>query len=425
MGDPHRVYEIRCPVHGFIPFDDWEREIISQPAFQRLRRIRQLGWTDQVYPGAMHTRFEHALGVMHMATLLYDEIVKRSLPVLKSELAYNEVGLRRDKQLVRFAALLHDVGHGPFSHAAEELLPLKGDSGERFAHEDYSAAIVRRFFRDVIEDHPLNTNYDFKAEDIAGFLEGSIQARKTVFWRDLITGQMDADRIDYLIRDSLHAGVDYGRFDWQRLLNTVEAVPWPNGRAPRLGINEGGLHAAEGLVLARFFMFTQVYFHKTRIAFDHHLRGALRALLPNGFPSPEGSALDEYLKWDDWRLLGLLADGQGGDHGKRLATRNHFREIHHTPETPSEADLAQLQEVRQGLGPLLAAEEHSDKSWYYLDKTEIPVVDTRRRVLPLSHFSLLMKNLAPIGLVRLYVRPEDVEEANRKVADLLKGASHD
>src|SRR5437660_2061948 len=99
--NPHQTYEIRCPVHGFITIDDWEREIIAQPAFQRLRRIRQLAWTDQVYPGAMHTRFEHSLGVMHVAARLYDSIVDRGRHVLRAELIYNEDGLRRDRILVR------------------------------------------------------------------------------------------------------------------------------------------------------------------------------------------------------------------------------------------------------------------------------------------------------------------------------------
>src|SRR5437763_554061 len=118
MPDPHRIYEIRCPVHGFVTLNDWEWAVISQPAFQRLRRIRQLAWTDYVYPGAMHTRFEHSLGVMHTATLLYDSIRERSAEILKRDLAYNDAGLKRDRQLVRFASLLHDLGHSPFSHAS-------------------------------------------------------------------------------------------------------------------------------------------------------------------------------------------------------------------------------------------------------------------------------------------------------------------
>jgi HD superfamily phosphohydrolase len=122
-----RKYEIRCPIHGFIELNGWERDIINQPAFQRLRRIRQLGLTDYVYPGAMHTRFEHSLGVMHIATRMYDSIVARSAEVLKAELGYNDDGLRRDRMIVRLAALLHDVGHAPLSHAAEEIMPTKPD----------------------------------------------------------------------------------------------------------------------------------------------------------------------------------------------------------------------------------------------------------------------------------------------------------
>ena len=106
-----KVFEFRCPVHGFIEIDEWEREVIAQQAFQRLRRIRQLGWTDYVYPGAMHTRFEHSLGVMHLASRLYDSIVKRSGSLLEQNFDYDETGLKRDRRIVRFAALLHDVGH--------------------------------------------------------------------------------------------------------------------------------------------------------------------------------------------------------------------------------------------------------------------------------------------------------------------------
>ncbi|HWE35595.1 MAG TPA: HD domain-containing protein, partial [Isosphaeraceae bacterium] len=343
MADPHRTYEIRCPIHGFITISDWEREIIALKPFQRLRRIRQLAWTDQVYPGAMHTRFEHSLGVMHTATLLYDSVVQRSREVLGHELGYIEAGLERHRALVRLAALLHDVGHGPFSHASEDLFPEQGSGSSRFKHEHYSAAIVRKFFSDVIKNHPLNANYDFDADQVADLLEGKSTAGRALFWRELIDGQMDADRMDYLLRDSLHAGVQYGRFDLQRLIRSVAVVP-PGGDdpegGPRLGVSEGGWHAAESLILARYFMFTQVYYHKTRVAYNYHLEQALGEVLPDGlFPSPLGERLDDYLRWDDWRVLGLLAGGGGGEHGQRLATRDHFREVFHTPEIPSQADL--------------------------------------------------------------------------------------
>ena len=186
--NPHRQYEIRCPVHGFVLINDWEHTIISQPAFQRLRRIRQLAWTDYIYPGAMHTRFEHSLGVMHTATLLFDSIKRSSADILKSELAFDDAGLGRYRQLVRLAGLLHDVGHTPFSHASEELFPDHANGAGKFTHEQYSAAIIRTQLKIAIEEHPLNRNYDFRADDVAALVEGSAGAKQGLFWRDLIDG---------------------------------------------------------------------------------------------------------------------------------------------------------------------------------------------------------------------------------------------
>ncbi|MGO9269619.1 MAG: HD domain-containing protein [Terriglobia bacterium] len=419
--DAHRKYEIRCPVHGFIQIDDWERDIIEQPAFQRLRRIRQLAWTDLVYPGAMHTRFEHSLGVMHTATLLYDSIVSKSADLLKQELAYDQDGLGRDRRLVRLAALLHDVGHAPFSHSSEELLPRKKGL-ERFAHEDYSAAIIRNELRGAIEDHPLNANTGFKADDVAALIEGGAAAGRAVFWRDLISGQMDADRMDYLIRDSHHIGVHYGRFDLRRLIFSLIAVPPdkenPN---PRLGIEEGGWHAAEALVLARYFMFTQVYFHKTRVAYDVHLRGAMKEILPGAlFPKPAGTGLKEFLKWDDWRVVGLIGRGRAGEHGRRIVERNHYRKIYHTPEVCTDEDLRELEKVKAKLGKLVVAEETAKKSWYKTGNTDIPVLSKVRspQVQPLSKYSKAIEGMKENNQVLLYVdgasRPE-AEELMRKV----------
>jgi uncharacterized protein len=419
--DAHRTYEIRCPIHGFIALNDWEWGVISQPAFQRLRRIRQLAWTDYVYPGAMHTRFEHSLGVMHVATLLYDAICKKSSEILKSDLSYNKDGLGRDRQLVRFAALLHDVGHSPFSHGSEGLFPVR--KGTAFKHEDYSVAIIRSELRSAIEEHDLNANYGLHAEDIASLVEGSALARQPIFWRDLIVGQMDADRMDYLLRDSYHTGVEYGRFDLKRVLTTIRAIRSREGHPPQLGISQGGWHAAEGLVLARYFMFTQVYFHKTRIAYDVHLRGALKGLLPGGkFPSPVGAGLKSYLGWDDWKVLGLLASGKGGKDGNRLTSRNHYRRVYETPEVPTKKNLEILEEVKKALGKLVKAEESAAKSWYKTGEPDIPIVDDHNPedVRPLSRYSTVVKGLKAINQVFLYVAPEDFDSAESKVREITK-----
>lgn len=421
MLDPYRVYELRCPVHGFIQMNEWEREIVAHPAYQRLRRIRQLAWTDQVYPGAMHTRFEHSLGVMHTATLLYDSIVKNSKDLLSRELGYDDAGFRRNRQLVRLAALLHDTGHSPFSHASEELFPDR-DDGSKYSHEEYSAAIIRGPLRSSIEDHKINQgNYGFSADDVAALIEGSASARQGIFWRDLISGQMDADRMDYLLRDSHHSGVQYGRFDLHRLVSTVTAIPGVGGRSPRIGIQEGGLHAAEALVLARYFMFTQVYFHKTRVAYDVHLREAMKVLLPGGhFPKPTTEELQEFLKWDDWRVLGLLAEGNGGEHGKRLSERNHYRLIFKTKEVQSIKDAEKLQKARELLGDLLAAEMPAEKSWYKMEKSDIPVLADNESIgtLPLSEHSSVVRNLGKNNQILLYCKPENRERAKFALKEL-------
>lgn len=422
-----KTYEFRCPVHGFVTLSDWEREIISQPAYQRLRRIRQLAWTDQVYPGAMHTRFEHSLGVMHVATAMYDGIVNSSRSILENELKFHSAGLDRHRILVRLTALLHDVGHSPFSHAAEELFPQSDDGSHRYQHEEYSAAIIRTKLKDVIESHPENrTNYNIKADDIANLLEGSSDTGEAMIWQDIISGQMDADRIDYLQRDSLHAGVQYGKFDWRRLIGCLTLVGDDSGRGFRLGVTEGGLHAAESLVLARYFMFTQVYFHKTRVAYDHHLYHALKAILPGGyFPRPVGTELDEFLKWDDWKVLGKLAEAESGEHGRRLSSRNHYREVFHTPEQPTPSDLTQFQKVCDHLGEKLKVVVPAEKSWYKVDETDIPIQSDNpgSQIVPLSKVSSVIDGMRPIRKRMAYCAPEDKHAARQIVEKIATKAS--
>ena len=420
--------EIRCPIYGFILLDDWEREIIAQPAFQRLRRIRQLAWTDYVYPGAMHTRFEHTLGVMHMATMLFDGIKNSSQEPL-AELGYREGGLDRARQLVRLAALLHDLGHSPFSHAGEDLLPLKPDETpeRRYRHEEYSTAAIRRHFREVIEKHPSNVNYHITADEVAALIEGSPELGAAAIWRDLIAGQVDADRMDYLLRDCYHAGVEYGRYDWRRLVNTVSLVRDPESDSWRIGFAEGGVHAAEGLIIARYMMFSQVYFHKTRMILDFHLQEALREILPGGeFPPPTGEMLDQFLAWDDWRVLGQLADGGGGEHGRRLVERRFYRMVRATAEFPDPAEPSPLENWKERLGGLLAKEmgPPSSKPWYKggADDLLIALAGKPSKTKPLSLCSTIVENMQPSRQIKLYVAPENLDAA-RRVLDGGGGAA--
>jgi len=418
-------FEIRCPVHGFITHDELERELIEHRVFQRLRRIRQLAWTDMVYPGAMHTRFEHSLGVMHTASLMFNDIWERCRPLLESRGL--EAGAKaRHLAIVRLAALLHDVGHSPFSHAGEALMP-KTAHGKRYKHEDYSAAAIRYLLADVIGNSSHNP-MGITAEEIADFIEGIPRkgGQSQIFWRQLMTSQLDADRADYLLRDAHHTGVQNGRYDLQRLLVSLVVAVDPETDALVLAVSEGGLHTAEALIIARYMMFTQVYFHKTRVAFDHHIGEALKALLVEAgsgdgtFPPPTSQTnVEQYLGWTDWRVLGLLDAGHGGVHGAMLRERRHYRVVYETDEVATEAQLDRAAELATKLKSLDVYVAPSKKGWYTISDEEIRVWREaqagRARLVPLSSMSAVVKGLITFNKIRLYVPSERRADARRIV----------
>jgi hypothetical protein len=422
-----RRLEIRDPIHGFVELTPWEWEVVNHPVFQRLRRIRQLAWTEMVYPGAVHTRFEHSLGVMHTATRMFDQICGHRGDLLR-EFNFSEAGIDKDRTTVRLAALLHDVGHAPFSHAGEDLMPADPATGRRFKHEEYSAALIRTLMADVIDHHPHN-DLAIRAEEVAALIDGSIQSRRMLFWRQLVSSQLDADRADYLLRDSYHLGVDYGRYDLRRIIASLTAVEDPGAGGPLLAIEEGGWHAAESLLWARYQMFTQVYLHKTRVAYDLHVADAMAELLrtqqvdegltePGRFPPPTGEAnLRRYLRWTDWRALSLIEEGVAGVHGDRLLKRQHHRMVYETREVMEEADHRQLErvvEALQALGPVV----RSAKSSWYKPDLEIQVARDApppQNLVGLSQLSAAVKGLAPSEKQMVYVGYGQAGEARRIV----------
>lgn len=414
-----KEYEIRDPVYGFITFNDLEKDIISQPLFQRLRRIRQLGLTDMVYPGAMHTRFEHSLGVMHLATLMYDAIVEDddNFRLLEERLSYNKAGIDADRQLIRLAALLHDVGHAPFSHAPEDIMPFDGRRKKSYRHEDYSSAIIKGPLRNIIEGHPVCRNYRIKADEIAALIDDTAVLYEKIFWKVLISSQLDADRGDYLLRDSIHTGVKYGIYDHMRLLNTLSLGIDPETGEIVPGIDEGGCHAAEALAIARYQMFTQVYFHKTRRAYDYHLKEAMKVILVGGkLPSP--GEIDNYADWDDVKAMQLIKEKKDDANCSAVVNRNHIRMIYQTPETPTDENEKTKNIKRQLLedSGIWYYEDKADNVWYKLntdeENREIMIVSKKNNeAVPLSEYSHLIKNLGEIKQIRLYVRPEDRSKA--------------
>lgn len=425
-------FEIRDPVHGFVLLNEWERDIIKHPVFQRLRRIRQLAWTDMIYPGAMHTRFEHTLGVMHVASKMFQNISTRRADFLQETLRYDATGLGRDHQLLRLACLCHDLGHAPFSHAGEELMPLHPTTKKPIKHEAYSAAVVRLILRDLIEDHECNENCGITANEVADFIIGGPTLRRRLLWQSLLTGQIDADRADYLLRDSHHIGVAYGHYDLARLLNTLTVAMDTTVEAPVIAVETGGIHTAEALIMARYMMFTQVYFHKTRRAYDHHITEAIRHLLhaesatdgdlirdPH-FPPPDTvENLQKYLAWDDWRVLGCLSKGEAGEHGDIICRREHQRCVYQTPEIPNESQQKEAQALLDQLKPFSPQFDQAGTSWYKFENREIPLLVRDRgqeRVENLSEHSSLVRGLKSVNQLRIYVPLKYREEAENLIA---------
>jgi HD superfamily phosphohydrolase len=383
-----------------------------------------------VYPGAMHSRFEHSLGVMQIATQMFDAIVAKCTPLLENQLHFNSNGIGKDRQLLRIAALLHDVGHSPFSHAGEALMPLNGATKKPYRHEDYSAAAVRFLMRDVIDDHKHAQNFDIKAEDVADFILGKPTVGRRLLWYELLSGQFDADRADYLLRDSYHLGVAYGRYDLKRLIATITLAM--DGENVRPAIERSGLHAAEALILARYFMFTQVYFQHTRRVYDHHFGEIMKTLLSGQRqpgvllqaqqfpPADSATAITEFLRWDDWKVLGEISAGKGGNHATNLIQRHHFVRVYETPEVPNEADLEIFENVKSALGSKIQFTDKATNSWYKISDRDVRIRyrDSDSSDV-LSRHSEIVRNMRAINQFRLYVDHIDKQSANQTIQSLL------
>jgi len=265
--------DIIDPIHDFIRIYDHELAIIDNPVFQRLRRIRQLSGAHLTYPSAQHTRFEHSLGVLHIASQAGQALKEKGI-------------LKQDQiEILRLAGLLHDIGHGPFSHLFEEIIQQK-----KISHEDFGKNII---LKSTIGDTLSKNGFDKKTIAKIAFGDSKYQ-----YMNEIVSGALSADMMDYLLRDGYFTGAEHAKIDHKRLTQSLDV------HKKKLALERSALYSFESMMHSRYQMFKAVYFHKTVRAAEVMLLEALRLSDDEfGFTSFN---IDEYTKLTDEYVLSIL-----------------------------------------------------------------------------------------------------------------------
>ena len=284
------------PIHDFIQIYDHELPIINHSVFQRLRRIRQLSSAHLIYPGAHHTRFEHSLGVMHIAGqvghILHDK----------------EIFKLDDIKMLRLAGLLHDVGHGPFSHIFEEIT-LKN----KISHEDITKEIILKSeIGDILSKNGFDKKFIAKL---------SVGESKHQYLNEIISGVLSADMMDYLKRDGYFTGAEHAKIDHKRIIQSLVVYK------KRLALERSALSSFESMMYSRYQMFKTVYFHKSVRATEVMLIEALKS--SNDVFNFSSFSLDEFLKLTDEYVLSaiLLSKSPKIKHAQQFVNYYHDRKL--------------------------------------------------------------------------------------------------
>lgn len=310
--------EVRDPVHGSIHILNEEKPIIQHPFFQRLRNIKQLGFSDLIFPGATHNRFLHSIGVMFVGSKAFDTLFKDRL---------QNKEILKLKETFKLACLLHDIGHAPLSHSTETVMPqlselkipeqfLKGKDklkDRQATHEDYTIkSIADSSFAESFKQ--VEEKFGVERVRIADLIVGQTTSPEyyTVEGVDyfpilhqLVSSELDCDRMDYLLRDSYFCGVSYGNYDLDWLLDNLETCVIDDRAF--LGINERAVVTFDDFLLSRYHMFMMVYFHYRSVALEQLLYKYF-ATSPDEYKIP--ADIEAYVEHDDYLLMKVLNNSQ-------------------------------------------------------------------------------------------------------------------
>ena len=410
--------EIKDPVYGYVYITEAEKEVIDSFPLQRLRRLRQLAGAEFVYPGANHTRFEHSIGVMYLAGLLAEN------PNLTQHLSEDNT------QMIRIAALLHDVGHGPFSHIFEHLLVKFLDK----THEDMNVWVVQESeLKDTINELGYDPNV------VAKLSVGRLHKPGGAFMDQIIRSAVDVDKLDFVVRDTHHTGAEYGYVDVFRIIHMLDVID------ENLAVDLGALSALESFILARIESFKSIYFHRVARAAQIMIAEAMEVAKDElglvDFKSPE-----DYLAFDDytvWAMLKKCKKSRGiieNLERRRLLKCAYDQTFYVRDKTVS--SIFSVEKVRNQIRDQIASEAGVKPESVMIDVPTLPSVPYRHSVLlepmeipvfyktrdgrkvpqRLSDISGIFDVLKGfINILRVYTREEYREKVGEAAAKMLGG----
>lgn len=423
--------EVRDPIHGNIYINTAELALLDSKVYQRLRAIKQLGFSEFSFPGATHNRYLHSLGVSHLAGIAFDNIF--------AEFRFSRPEVReRLRQALRLAALLHDIGHGPLSHASEEVMPplhklnvgayakssIKADPNRRANHEDYTI----KFITDSSLTEVLRRNFqDIDPFHIAGLIDKSLTIEDDFFsdagfdfrtiLSQLVSSEMDVDRMDYLERDAYFCGTNYGKVELNWLLTNLTYHPY-QGQL-HLALNRRALYTFDDFLLARHHMHLMVYFHHKSIIYEELMHRYLSSK-DNTFEVP--SDIEEYVYCTDYALYQHLSRVEN-EWARRMVERRPYKmlfELHANSPTDRPNRICDL--LNENNLPVIHVSSHTRLSKYHsgsaMDKAlQIFVVDHydyKAQPYPIESATEIFHRYEDIRTIdRIYVPPEKFDEAEK------------